>query len=64
MPTLHNWEEYLDLEEELNIEDTRKKVLQKQKNHSKKKSEGSKKGYEKSFKRDKKNSWSNHPNRI
>ena len=46
MPTLRDWEDYIELEEELNLE------------------ESNKKGHKNNVKRDKKNSWSNHPTRI
>jgi len=70
MPTVKDWEEYIDMEEELNLEDARKKVHQKQKSNGKQKLNQSelkinKKGYKQNGKqRDKKNSWSNHPSRI
>tara|TARA_Y100000992_G_C21039748_1_gene384373 strand:+ start:203 stop:379 length:177 start_codon:yes stop_codon:yes gene_type:complete len=58
MPTLQNWEDYLEMEEELDIQDTREKVLQK-KNKSNK---PNKKGHQENVKRDKKNSWNNRSN--
>ena len=63
MPTVRDWEDYVDMEEQYDIEETRKKVQHKQKSHNKQKwdkLETNKRGY----KRDKKNSWSNHPKRI
>ena len=70
MPTVRDWEDYVDMEEQYDIEETRKKVQHKQKSHNKQKwdkleTKTNKKGYKKNGKqRDKKNSWTNHPNRI
>ena len=36
MPTVKDWEEYVDMEEHYDIEESRKKVLYKQKTHTKK----------------------------
>ena len=36
MPTLRDWEDYIELEEELNLEEARKKVHQKQTTDGKK----------------------------
>ena len=35
MPTVKDWEDYIDMEEELHLEETRKKFHQKRKSHSK-----------------------------
>tara|TARA_R110002126_G_scaffold210636_3_gene357182 strand:- start:347 stop:604 length:258 start_codon:yes stop_codon:yes gene_type:complete len=69
MPTLRDWEDYIELEEELNLEEARKKVHQKQTTDGKKGWDNSeiksnKKGHKNNVKRDKKNSWCNHPTRI
>ena len=53
MPTLQNWEDYLEMEEEFDKQDTREKVLHK-KNKSNK---PNKKGYQENVKRDKKNTF-------
>ena len=58
MTKIINWEEYLDLEEELEIQETREKILHKKNKLNK----TEKKGYEKNVKRDKKNSWITRPN--
>ena len=55
MPTLQNWEDYLEMEEEFDIQDTREKVLQKKNKLNK----PNKKGHQENVKRDKKNSWNN-----
>ena len=60
MPTLQNWEDYLVMEEEFDIQDTREKVLHK-KNKSNK---PNKKGYQENVKRDKKNSWNNRSSQL
>ena len=60
MPTLQNWEDYLEMEEEFDIQDTREKVLHK-KNKSNK---PNKKGYRENVKRDKKNSWNNRSSQL
>jgi hypothetical protein len=70
MPTVKDWEEYVDMEEQYDIEESRKKVLHKQKTHTKKEWDNlenklNRKGYKKNGKqRDKKNSWSNNSKRI
>jgi hypothetical protein len=53
------------MEEQYDIEETRKKVQHKKKSHNKQEwdkleNKSNKRGY----KRDKKNSWNNHPNRV
>ena len=60
MPTLQNWEDYLEMEEEFDIQDTREKVLHK-KNKSNK---PNKKGDQENVKRDKKNSWNNRSSQL
>ena len=60
MPTLQNWEDYLEMEEEFDIQDTRENVLHK-KNKSNK---PNKKGYQENVKRDKKNSWNNRSSQL
>ena len=65
MPTLRDWEDYVDMEEQYDIEETRKKVQHKKKSHNKQEwdkleNKSNKRGY----KRDKKNSWNNHPNSV
>ena len=60
MPTLQNWEDYLEMEEEFDIQDTREKVLHK-KNKSNK---PNKKGYQENVKRDKKYSWNNRSSQL
>ena len=65
MPTLRDWEDYVDMEEQYDIEETRKKFQHKKKSHNKQEwdkldNKSNKRGY----KRDKKNSWNNHPNRV
>ena len=60
MPTLQNWEDYLEMEEEFDIQDTREKVLHK-KNKSNKPNN---KGYQENVKRDKKNSWNNRSSQL
>ena len=52
MPTIKDWKEYVEMEEQFDIEESRKKVLHKQKTHTKKdwdklESKLNKKGYEK-----------------
>ena len=70
MLTVRDWEDYIDMEEELHLEEVRKKFHQKKKSHDKQEwdkleTKTNKKGYKKNGKqRDKKNSWTNHPNRI
>ena len=36
MPTVKDWEEYVEMEEQYDMEESRKKVLNKQKTHTKK----------------------------
>ena len=36
MPTIKDWKEYVEMEEQFDIEESRKKVLHKQKTHTKK----------------------------
>ena len=36
MPTVKDWEEYVEMEEQYDMEESRKKVLHKQKTHTKK----------------------------
>ena len=52
MPTVKDWEEYVEMEEQYDMEESRKKVLNKQKTHTKKEwdkleNKLNKKGYEK-----------------
>ena len=52
MPTVKDWEEYVEMEEQYDIEESRKKVLHKQKTHTKKEwdkleTKLNRKGYEK-----------------
>ena len=35
MPTVRDWEDYIDMEEELHLQETRKKFHQKKKSHNK-----------------------------
>ena len=58
MTKIVNWEEYLDLEEELEIQETREKILHKKNKLNK----TEKKSYEKNVKREKENSWITRPN--
>ena len=70
MPTVKDWEEYVEMEEQYDIKESRKKVLHKQKTRTKKEWDNlenklNRKGYKKDGKqRDKKNSWSNNSKRI
>jgi|TARA_R110001592_G_scaffold265655_3_gene531273 hypothetical protein len=60
MTKIVNWEEYSELEEELEIQETREKILHKKNKLNK----TEKKGYENNVKRDKKNSWITRLTRV
>jgi len=52
MPTVKDWEEYVEMEEQYDMEESRKKVLNKQKTHTKKEwdkleNKSNRKGYKK-----------------
>tara|TARA_Y100000593_G_C4220382_1_gene291516 strand:+ start:531 stop:731 length:201 start_codon:yes stop_codon:yes gene_type:complete len=52
MPTVRDWEDYVDMEEKYDIEESRKKVLHRKKSHNKQEwdkleSKLNKKGYKK-----------------
>ena len=60
MTKIVNWEEYSNLEEELEIQETREKILHKKNKLNKTED----KGYENNVKRDKKNSWITRLTRV
>ena len=52
MPTIKDWKEYVEMQEEYDVEESRKKILNKQKTHTKKEwdkleNKLNRKGYEK-----------------